>query len=108
MKGLLDQNGLTSPNIITVHTEQVIGMHEHPTKALKEKQISGAGLDVATPEPLPASDPLWTCPNLVISPHNSGQAPIRQVRLIQLIAENVRRYSNGLPLMNVVDKVKGY
>lgn len=77
-------------------------------KALKEKRIRGAGLDVTTPEPLPPDHPLWTCPNLVITPHNSGQAAIRQVRLIQLIAENVRRYSNGLPLMNVVDKVKGY
>jgi len=77
-------------------------------KALKEKRIRGAGLDVTTPEPLPADHPLWTCPNLVITPHNSGHAPIRQVRLINLIAENVRRYSNGLPLMNVVDKVKGY
>ena len=77
-------------------------------KALKEKRIRGAGLDVTTPEPLPPDHPLWTCPNLVITPHNSGQAAIRQVRLIQLITENVRRYSNGLPLMNVVDKVKGY
>ena len=76
--------------------------------ALKQKRIRGAGLDVTTPEPLPPDNPLWSCPNLVISPHNSGHAPIRQVRLIQLIAENVRRYSEGLPLMNVVDKAKGY
>ncbi|HKH63511.1 MAG TPA: D-2-hydroxyacid dehydrogenase [Flavitalea sp.] len=77
-------------------------------KALKEKRIRGAGLDVTTPEPLPPDHPLWSCPNLVITPHNSGEAAIRQTRLIKLIAENVRRYSNGLPLMNVVDKVKGY
>jgi len=77
-------------------------------KALKEKRIRGAGLDVATPEPLPPDNPLWSCPNLVITPHNSGSAPIRQTRLLALITENVRRYSNGLPLMNVVDKVKGY
>jgi phosphoglycerate dehydrogenase-like enzyme len=77
-------------------------------KALKEKKIQGAGLDVTTPEPLPHDDPLWTCPNVVITPHNSGQAPVRQERAIALIAENVRRYSNNLPLMNVVDKQKGY
>ena len=77
-------------------------------RALKDKRIRGAGLDVTTPEPLPPDNALWTCPNVVITPHNSGEAPIRRVRLIQLIAENVRRYSNGLPLMNVVDKVKGY
>ncbi|MCI0339173.1 MAG: twin-arginine translocation signal domain-containing protein [Acidobacteria bacterium] len=77
-------------------------------KALKEKWIRGAGLDVATPEPLPPESPLWDCPNLVITPHNSGNAPIRQVRLMALVAENVRRYSNGLPLLNVVDKARGY
>jgi phosphoglycerate dehydrogenase-like enzyme len=77
-------------------------------KALKEKTIAGAGLDVTTPEPLPPGHPLWECPNLTITPHNSGQAPVRQIRLIALAAENVRRYSNGLPLLNVVDKARGY
>jgi len=77
-------------------------------RALKEKWIRGAGLDVVTPEPLPPENPLWDCPNLVITPHNSGNAPIRQVRLMALVAENVRRFSNGLPLLNVVDKARGY
>ncbi len=77
-------------------------------RALKEKRIRGAGLDVTTPEPLPPDHPLWNCPNLVITPHNSGAAPIRQVRLMGLVAENVRRYSHGLPLLNVVDKARGY
>jgi len=77
-------------------------------RALKEKRIRGAGLDVATPEPLPPESPLWDCPNLVLTPHNSGNAPIRQVRLMALVAENVRRYSHGLPLLNVVDKARGY
>jgi phosphoglycerate dehydrogenase-like enzyme len=77
-------------------------------RALKAGTIQGAGLDVTTPEPLPADDPLWTCPNLVITPHNSGVAPMRQVRLIALVAENVRRYANALPLLNVVDKQRGY
>jgi phosphoglycerate dehydrogenase-like enzyme len=77
-------------------------------RALKEGWIRGAGLDVTTPEPLPPEDPLWECPNLVITPHNSGAAPIRQVRLVALVAENVRRYSTGLALLNVVDKERGY
>ncbi len=77
-------------------------------RALKTKRIRGAGLDAVAPEPLPSDHPLWDCPNLVMTPHNSGYAPIRQVRLIGLVAENVRRYSNGLPLLNVVDKVRGY
>jgi len=77
-------------------------------RALKEGWIRGAGLDVTTPEPLPPEDPLWDCPNLVITPHTSGAAPIRLVRLVALVAENVRRYSSGLALLNVVDKERGY
>lgn len=82
--------------------------HDALVKALKDKKIQGAGLDVTTPEPLPPDNPLWTCPNLVITPHNSGEAPVRQERAITMVAENVRRYSNNLPLKNVVDKAKGY
>jgi phosphoglycerate dehydrogenase-like enzyme len=77
-------------------------------RALKEKRIAGAGLDATTPEPLPADHPFWDCPNLVITPHNSGMAPIRQIRLMALVTENVRRYAQGLPLHNIVDKVRGY
>jgi phosphoglycerate dehydrogenase-like enzyme len=77
-------------------------------EALKSKKIRGAGLDVATPEPLPADNPLWTCPNLVITAHNSTQADSRYERMFGLVMENVRRYTLGLPLMNVVDKEKGY
>lgn len=76
--------------------------------ALKNKKIRGAGLDVATPEPLPPDHPLWTCPNLVITAHNSTEAASRDVRMQDLLVENVRRYSLGLPLLNVVDKEKGY
>jgi phosphoglycerate dehydrogenase-like enzyme len=77
-------------------------------RALQEGWIRGAALDVTTPEPLPAEHALWGCPNLVITPHNAGAAPIRQVRLVALVAENLRRYCSGLPLLNVVDKAKGY
>jgi phosphoglycerate dehydrogenase-like enzyme len=76
--------------------------------ALKEGRIAGAALDVTKQEPLPSSSVLWDCPNLMLSGHSSGFSPQRQIRLIGLIAENVRRYGSGLPLMNVVDKVRGY
>lgn len=76
--------------------------------ALKNKKIRGAGLDVVTPEPLPASDPLWDCPNLIITSHNSGHADIRFERMMNLVAENLRRYAIGESLMNVVDKKLGY
>jgi phosphoglycerate dehydrogenase-like enzyme len=77
-------------------------------RALQEGWIAGAGLDVTTPEPLPPDSPLWDCPNTVITCHSAGFSPQRRIRQMSLIAENVRRYASGLPLMNVVDKVRGY
>jgi len=77
-------------------------------KALKEGWIAGAGLDVFPQEPPPSDHPIFDCPNVVMSMHTSGWSPDRQVRLIELFAENVRRYAVGLPLVNVVDKQRGY
>jgi D-2-hydroxyacid dehydrogenase (NADP+) len=77
-------------------------------RALKEGWIAGAALDVAREEPLPSTHPFWDCPNLIITCHTAGFSPQRRLRLVALLAENVRRYSNGLPLMNVVNKQRGY
>jgi phosphoglycerate dehydrogenase-like enzyme len=77
-------------------------------KALQEGWIAGAGLDVFPVEPPPASHPIYDCRNVVMTAHTSGWSPDRQVRLIDLYAENVRRYAIGAPLMNVVDKRAGY
>jgi phosphoglycerate dehydrogenase-like enzyme len=76
--------------------------------ALKGGWIAGAGLDVVYPEPYPATGAYWDCPNLVMTQHTGGFSPGRQIRLMGLLAENVRRYTTGLPLMNVVDKQRGY
>jgi phosphoglycerate dehydrogenase-like enzyme len=77
-------------------------------RALKEGWIAGAGLDVFPIEPPPSSHPIYDCPNVVMTAHTSGWSPDRQVRLVDLFAENVRRYAIGAPLMNVVDKKAGY
>jgi len=77
-------------------------------KALQESWIAGAGLDVFPVEPPPSSHPIFDCPNVVMTMHTSGWSPDRQVRLVDFFAENVRRYSEGLPLVNVVDKNLGY
>jgi phosphoglycerate dehydrogenase-like enzyme len=77
-------------------------------RALKEGWIAGAGLDVAYREPLPPDDELWTAPNLIITCHTSGWSPKVQGRRMELFSENVRRYVAGLPLLNVVDKRRGY
>jgi phosphoglycerate dehydrogenase-like enzyme len=77
-------------------------------KALKEGWIAGAGLDVFEPDPAPKGHPIYTCDNVVMTPHTSGWSPDRQVRLIAHFAENLRRYAIGAPLQAVVDKVRQY
>ncbi len=77
-------------------------------RALKEGWIAGAGLDVAYREPLPADDPLWTAGNLIITSHSSANSAGSAERCYDLLCENVRRYVSGLPLLNVVDKKRGY
>jgi len=72
-------------------------------RALKSGQIGGAGLDATTPEPLPADDPLWAAPNLIISPHFAGGGSIAsQRRLGQSAAGNLRRLIKGEPLKDIV------
>ncbi len=76
--------------------------------ALKERRIAGAAVDVTEPEPLPADDPLWTAGNIFISPHTCAKGNVSTTNSMDLFCENVRRYVNGLPLLNVVDKQRGY
>jgi len=77
-------------------------------RALKEGWIAGAGLDVTDPEPLPSDHPLWSAGNVIITAHTSGRSDPSVQRALDLFAENVRRYVNGLPLLNVGDKKRGY
>ena len=77
-------------------------------KALDSRRLSGAGLDVTDPEPLPKGHPLWKFENVVITPHIAGQSDGIQARRIALIKENLARFDRGEPLLNVVDKQKGF
>jgi phosphoglycerate dehydrogenase-like enzyme len=77
-------------------------------KALDSKKLAGAGLDVTDPEPLPAGDSLWNFPNVVITPHVASAAEGSNQRRIGVIEDNIRRFSHGVALTHVVDKVKGY
>jgi D-2-hydroxyacid dehydrogenase (NADP+) len=77
-------------------------------EALQKGEIGGAGLDVTSPEPLPAESPLWTMPNVMITSHTSGLSPHRWERGIELLIDNIHRYRNGQPLRNLVDKHTGY
>jgi phosphoglycerate dehydrogenase-like enzyme len=77
-------------------------------RALKERWIAGAALDVTDPEPLPADHPLWTAGHVIITSHSSARSPGSGERCNALFCENIRRYVAGLPLLNVVDKRRGY
>ncbi len=77
-------------------------------KALETKTLAGAGLDVTVPEPLPATHPLWGFENVVITPHIAGRSDHEYDRDKDLFIENLRRFGAGEPLLNVVDKQKGY
>lgn len=77
-------------------------------KALDERRLSGAGVDVTDPEPLPKGHPLWKFENVVITPHIAGRSDQDAARMVGTIKENVRRFVEGKPLINVVDKQKGY
>jgi phosphoglycerate dehydrogenase-like enzyme len=77
-------------------------------KALDSKRIAGAGVDVTDPEPLPQGHALWKFPNAIITPHIAGRSDKDRARMIGTIKENVKRFVDGRPLLNVVDKQKGY
>jgi phosphoglycerate dehydrogenase-like enzyme len=76
--------------------------------ALHDGQISGAALDVTDPEPLPADDPLWTAPNVLITPHVSGSTDVYADRAFEVMRENIRRLKSGRGLVNEVDRKRGY
>jgi phosphoglycerate dehydrogenase-like enzyme len=61
-----------------------------------------AAVDVTEPEPLPEGHPLWSCPNLLLTPHIGGSTPQFAPRALRVVADELRRYMNGEPLKNVV------
>ncbi len=76
--------------------------------ALRSGHLAGACLDVTDPEPLPSDHPLWSFPNVIVTPHVSARAELTEERGWALFRENLRRFDAGEPLLNVVDKAAGY
>lgn len=76
--------------------------------ALKERWIGGAGIDVTDKEPLPSNSPLYSLPNVILTPHISGESVHYGKRLTALFADNLRRYRAGEPLRNRYDPIRGY
>lgn len=76
--------------------------------ALRAGEIGGAALDVFEQEPLPADHPLWTLPNVLLTPHMAGYGPYLNDRRLRIIVDNARAFAAGKPLCNVVDKANWF
>ena len=75
---------------------------------LRDGTLAGAGLDVFAQEPLPPDHHLWDTPNLIITPHAAPNSPLTKDREFEITLENVRRFIEGEPLLNICDKVAGF
>lgn len=71
-------------------------------RALAEKRIAAAALDVTVEEPLPAASPLWAMPNVLITPHVAGETQAYEDGVIDILLENLERLWRGEPLVNQV------
>jgi phosphoglycerate dehydrogenase-like enzyme len=76
--------------------------------ALQHRRIAGAALDVFNQEPLPADSPFWSLDNILITPHTAAVTERLWERHYRLIVDNMNRFMAGLPLLNEVDKSRGY
>jgi phosphoglycerate dehydrogenase-like enzyme len=72
--------------------------------ALARGHIGGAGLDVFAAEPLPNDSPLWSMPNVIVTPHSSGVTERSRRRSIELFVDNFNRHARGEQLRNVVNR----
>jgi phosphoglycerate dehydrogenase-like enzyme len=72
--------------------------------ALRSGRLGAAALDVFEREPLPPDSPLWDLPNVFVSPHSASTVAAENGRIVGLFRENIRRYLDGRPLLNLLDK----
>jgi glyoxylate/hydroxypyruvate reductase A len=77
-------------------------------RALASGRLGGAALDVFAEEPLPADSPLWSMPNVLVSPHSASTSDRENGRITDLFCENLRRFLNGEELLNVLDVERLY
>jgi phosphoglycerate dehydrogenase-like enzyme len=77
-------------------------------QALHSGHLSGAALDVFAEEPLPESSPLWDLPNVIVSPHSASTSDRENERLTELFCQNLRRFLDRQPLLNVLQPERYY
>ncbi len=110
-KGLFDAGAFAAmkpeTRLVNVGRGELV-VTEDLVEALRAGEIAGAALDVFETEPLPPESPLWTMDNVLLSPHMSGDFIGWRNALVEVFADNFRRWLAGEPLRNVVDKRLGY
>ena len=77
-------------------------------KKLKNKDLKGAVLDVTAEEPLRKNNPLWSCPNLILTQHTGGGYKDEIIDKINFFLENIQRYKKKNKLLNKINPMKGY
>jgi D-2-hydroxyacid dehydrogenase (NADP+) len=98
MRGACLLNAGRGPAIVT----------DRLVEALQDGRVRGAGLDVTDPEPLPPGHPLWSMPNVIITPHYGGVHPGYDEEAFSVFCSNLERWVQSQPLQNIVDKTAGY
>ena len=110
-KGMIGEQELSTMRrdavLVNVSRGRIVRQHEL-VGALKDGTIAGAGLDVFEEEPLPPDCELWRMENVIITPHVAGSTPDYWTRICDVFCENLRRYTSGQRLVNLVDKKLGY
>jgi phosphoglycerate dehydrogenase-like enzyme len=110
-RGMIDAKALAAmkptARLINVGRGPLV-VQEDLVEALAARRLGGAALDVFVDEPLSGSSPLWRLPNVIVSPHMSGDVVGWRAELVALFTDNLSRYLDGRPLRNVVDKARGY
>jgi phosphoglycerate dehydrogenase-like enzyme len=76
--------------------------------ALASGTIAGAGLDALAVEPLPPDSPLWSLPNVIVTPHTSAITDRLGDHFVDFWCENIRRFADGEPVLGLVNKTAGY
>jgi phosphoglycerate dehydrogenase-like enzyme len=86
------------------------GLIDEPAliEALKHNKLAGAALDVFETEPLPAENPLWDLPNVLVSPHSASTVETENARIVDIFIENLGRFLAGKKLVNEFSREHGY
>jgi phosphoglycerate dehydrogenase-like enzyme len=110
-RGLIDADALAAmrPDAVLVNVARG-GVVDEPAllDAVRGGNLGGAVLDVFAEEPLSPDSPWWNEPNVLVTPHVAGLAPRYAEQVLDLVADNLCRFRDGRPLLNRVDRARGY